>query len=77
MERKSPRIRKLKMDRVQQVERPGNTSNNQRQNDRKNSLPKISPRGEQRQDQIGKVLATYKYEDRGWAGGDHDPRSSW
>lgn len=46
MERKSPRIRKLKMDRIQ-VERPAN--NNNRQNDRKNSLPKISPRGDSRQ----------------------------
>ena len=46
MERKSPRIRKLKMDRIQ-VERPAN--NNHRQNDRKNSLPKISPRGDNRQ----------------------------
>ena len=65
MERKSPRIRKLKMDRVQQVERPGNTSNNQRQNDRKNSLPKISPRGEQRQvtaggDASGKMPRGYR-----------------
>ena len=46
MERKSPRIRKLKMDRIQ-VERPAN--NNHRQSDRKNSLPKISPRGDNRQ----------------------------
>jgi len=46
MERKSPRIRKLKMDRIQ-VERPAN--NNHRQNDRKNSFPKISPRGDSRQ----------------------------
>ena len=46
MERKSPRIRKLKMDRIQ-VERPAN--NNHRQNDRKNSLSKISPRGDSRQ----------------------------
>lgn len=46
MERKSPRIRKLKMDGIQ-VERPAN--NNHRQNDRKNSLPKISPRGDNRQ----------------------------
>ena len=65
MERKSPRIRKLKMDRVQQVERPGNTSTNQRQNDRKNSLPKISPRGEQRQvtaggDASGKMPRGYR-----------------
>ena len=46
MERKSPRIRKLKMDRIQ-VERTAN--NNHRQNDRKNSLSKISPRGDSRQ----------------------------
>ena len=53
------------MDRVQQVERPGNTSTNQRQNDRKNSLPKISPRGEQRQvtaggDASGKMPRGYR-----------------
>ena len=28
-------------------------------------------------DKMGKVRAKCKYEDRRWAGGDHDPRSSW
>lgn len=53
MERKSPRTRKLKMDRIQ-VERPpvnNNHRENHRQNNRKNSLPKINspPRGDHRQ----------------------------